>query len=94
MITDFLKHSRYATGLLISLFVFGIINFVHSCRRVYCDDCNSHTGLPFTFYHRGGFAGGAGFVWSGIAADLIVIVVAGMVIGLIAKNIYKLRSGE
>jgi hypothetical protein len=94
MITDFLKHSRYAAGLLISLLVFGVINFVHSSRRVYCFDCYSPTGLPFTFYHQGGFAGGASFVWSGIAADLLVIIVVGMVIGWIAKNIYKMRSGQ
>ena len=85
---------RYIGGLLISTGVFGLINYLHFHRPESCDDCFFPYGLPFTMYHEGGFAGGAGFVWLGLAGDLAAMLSCGIAIGWIFKKISERRLGR
>ena len=65
-----------ATGL-----VFVIANTAHFLRPHWCWDCFFPYGLPFTFYQDGGYGGGAGFVWGGLAADIGCVVGVALLVG-------------
>lgn len=81
---------RYCAALLLSACLWGIANDVHSWRRVTCWDCFWPHGIPFTFYHEGGFAGGDGFVWQGVVGDALVILLCGIILGW-AWNWFSLK---
>lgn len=49
------------------------VNLFHLFRPVWCADCFFPYGLPFTLYTQGGFAGSAGFVWTGLVGDAALI---------------------
>jgi hypothetical protein len=85
---------RYSIGVLASAGFFVAINLLHFSRPVTCADCFFPYGVPFTIYHEGGFVGGAGFVWAGIAADLFVTLVFGIVVGWIWRKFSELRSSK
>jgi hypothetical protein len=72
---------RYCLALLLSACLWGIANNVYSRRPVTCCDCYWPHGIPFTFYHEGGFAGDAAFVWRGVIGDSLVILLFGAVLG-------------
>ena len=78
--------SLAATGL-----VFVIANTIHFLRPAMCADCFFPYGLPFTLYHEGGYAGGAGFVWGGLAADVGCVVVVALLVGRSWKRITRPR---
>ena len=71
----------YAIGLLVSAGVFAVINYRHFHRPAACADCFFPYGLPFTIYHEGGFGGGAGYVWAGLAGDAALMLGLGLAIG-------------
>ncbi|HJX84297.1 MAG TPA: hypothetical protein VJ723_08140 [Candidatus Angelobacter sp.] len=79
----------YAVGFFASIGLFSVINYRHFHRPVNCSDCFFPYGVPFTFYQEGGFAGGAGFVWTGVIGDLIVVVAAGIVLGWAWTKIFE-----
>jgi len=54
-------------------FIVVAINIANLLRLVSCADCFFPYGLPFTFFSEGGYGGGGGFVWHGIAGDAAVI---------------------
>jgi len=85
---------RYTTGLLVSALAFVVVNIIDRFRLPTCSDCFLRHGLPFTFYHEGGFAGGAGFVWSGVAGDIVAMVILGIAIGWAWSRISKPHSAE
>ncbi len=72
---------RYVISFLTSSCALGIANEIHSWRPVTCWDCFWPHGIPFTFFHEGGFAGGAGFVWSGVIGDALVILLLAVFFG-------------
>jgi hypothetical protein len=57
---------------------FVVANVIHWLRPVSCMDCYFPYGVPFTVYHAGGYAGDAAIVWSGLAADLVCLLVAAL----------------
>jgi hypothetical protein len=71
--------------LLLSACLWGIANNVHSWRPVTCCDCFWPHGIPFTFYHEGGFAGGEGYVWRGVIGDALVVILFGAILGWAGK---------
>ena|SRR5215467_1127383 len=71
---------RYAISLLLSACVLGIANHLASLRPPTCFDCFAAHGIPFTYFQDGGFAGGAGFVWSGVLGNTLVVVATGAII--------------
>lgn len=48
---------------------------------VFATDMTIHCGFPFSFYYFSGW--GAGYIWSGIIADVIVAAIASFVVGII-----------
>ena len=74
---------RYAIALLASACVLGIANRIYELRPPTCYDCFAPRGFPFTYFHEGGFAGGEGFVWSGVAKDTLLIFAIGLIVGWI-----------
>src|SRR5262249_15326329 len=74
---------RYAISLLLSACVLGIANHLESLRPPTCFDCFEPHGIPFTYFHEGGFAGGEGFVWSGVLGNALVVVATGAIIACI-----------
>ncbi len=76
---------RYSISLLASVCLFGAANYLHFTRRVTCFDCFFPYGLPFTFFHEGGYAGGGGFEWVGAALDILVALASGVAFALVWK---------
>jgi hypothetical protein len=68
-------------AFLVSTCLWGIANNVHSWRPATCADCFWPHGIPFTFYHEGGFAGGDGYVWTGVVGDAFVVFLCGAILG-------------
>jgi hypothetical protein len=83
--------NSYAIALFTTALVFVIANTIHLLRPATCADCFFPYGLPFTLYHDGGFAGGAGFVWVGLAADIACVVGIALLIGRIWEVIARTR---
>jgi hypothetical protein len=71
------RFSSHGISLLASALLFGVVNYFNLTRPVTCHDCFFRYGFPFTFFREGGFAGGGGIVWSGVAGDSLVIVALG-----------------
>jgi hypothetical protein len=74
---------RYGISLLFSACALGIANNFHFARVGTCSDCFRPDGIPFTLFQEGGMLGGEGFVWKGVVADSLVVIIAGIVLGLI-----------
>lgn len=74
---------RYAITVLASACVLGITNRVYELRPPSCYDCFAPRGFPFTYFHEGGFAGGEGFVWSGVVGDALLLFAIGLIVGWI-----------
>lgn len=74
---------RYAITLLASACALGIANRIHELRPATCYDCFAPHGFPFTYFHEGGFAGGEGFVWSGVVGESLLILAIGLIVGWI-----------
>jgi len=70
---------RYAISVLLSACLLGIANHLASLRPSACFDCLTPHGIPFTYFHEGGFAGGEGFVWSGVLGNTLVVVATGAI---------------
>lgn len=64
---------RFQWSIIAAASVLVAGNIVHFLRPVWCFDCFFPYGLPFTLYTEGGYAGGAGFVWTGLVADAALI---------------------
>jgi len=83
---------RYAITLLASACALGIANRIYDLRAPTCFDCFAPHGVPFTYFHEGGFAGGAGFVWSGVVGDTLLILGIGVIVGWIWNRISQSHS--
>jgi hypothetical protein len=77
----------YVVGVLVSACVFVIINYKNFHRPQSCNDCFLPYGVPFTIYQEGGFAGGAGFIWTGLVGNMVLMLVLGIVSGWILQKI-------
>jgi hypothetical protein len=84
---------KYGTCLLFSACLFGIANNSYFWRSP-CADCFAPHGVPFTFFHEGGFAGGEGFVWTGILGNSVVVLVLALVLGLLWSKSGQRTSRE
>ena len=66
---------RFTAFFLSSAFV----SFVAPFRTGRCADCFEPHGWPFTSWHDGGFAGGAGWVPIGVAGDFVVCALVAII---------------
>lgn len=73
---------RFVICVLLSACTIGIVNSPHFWRST-CSDCFATHGVPFTFFHEGGFAGGEGFVWAGVVGNTVVALALALVLGLV-----------
>jgi hypothetical protein len=78
-----------AIGISVSACLFAVLNWFNALRPVTCYDCFFPYGVPLTFYREGGFAGGGGIVWAGLAGDIVVCSAIGTAS---AWGIARLRS--
>jgi hypothetical protein len=72
---------RYGICLLLVTCVLGIANNSYFWRST-CADCFAPHGIPFTYFHEGGFAGGEGFVLTGILENTSVVLIVALVLCL------------
>ena len=88
------RADSYSIALLATALVFVIANTIHFLRPATCADCFFPYGLPFTLYHDGGFAGGAGFVWKGLAGDVACVLAVALLGGRIWEQIVRPQAGS
>ena len=86
-----------ALGLSASLLVFASLNLAAGLSTSSCYDCFFPHGLPFTLFREGGFAGGGGVVWTGLALDFGAAIVCGIalawVLGWLGRREVRSDSG-
>lgn len=58
----------------VTVFAFVVANYFNFSRTVTCSDCFFPYGVPLTVFREGGYGGGGGIVWRGVAADLALVV--------------------
>jgi hypothetical protein len=75
------KVEKHAICALLSTCVFGIANSPHFWRED-CFDCFARHGVPLFYFHEGGFAGGAGFVWTGVVGNTVVVLFVALLLAL------------
>jgi hypothetical protein len=81
---------RYGIAFFVVAFVFVAANIRSFLRPVTCFDCFFPYGVPFTLYQEGGYAGGAGIVWRGLAADITIVIVT----SALAGRIWQMFAGK
>jgi len=86
------KTWKYAVSMLSVASLLGIANALNLSRTVSCFDCFFPYGVPFAFYQEGGYAGGAGILWRGVAADALVLLVCGVAVAKVWERISQHRS--
>jgi hypothetical protein len=64
---------RFQRCVMAAASILVVVNIANFLRLVWCADCFFPYGLPFTLFTEGGYAGGAGFVWTGLVADAALI---------------------
>ena len=83
---------RYGICLLFVTCGLGIANNPYFWSSV-CSDCFAPHGFPFTFFHEGGFAGGEGFVSTGILGNSVTALIAALASGLVWNRLAAQTSG-
>jgi hypothetical protein len=82
---------RFCVALFVS---FCLLYLVSVSRLEPCDDCFRPHGFPFTYFHEGGFAGGAAWVWLGVIGDLLCIFGLASLIAWIWGRFISKRSED
>lgn len=88
-----LMMQRYGIGLLLSAWAFAIANRVNFRYAYVCCDFVSSYGVPFTFLKQGGFVGITIYLWRGIVADALAVVLVGAVAGWIWSRLSREGAG-
>jgi hypothetical protein len=91
-----MKPSRWSVvvGLVWSVVVFGGVNWVVLARRAYCFDCGFARGVPFILFHDAGFPLiPARIDWTGLLADILVVLLSGFVLAFLIHMAY-IRFGS
>ena len=81
---------RYLTALAASACALGMVNDLNFRRPVYRDDCLLPYGFPFTFVREGGFVGVTRFVWRGVFADCLFVLLLAAVLGFVWNRVSHL----
>jgi hypothetical protein len=82
---------RYGLCMLFSTCVLGVANNSYFWRSQ-CADCFAPHGVPFLFFHEGGFAGGEGFIWKGVIGNSFVVLALASVLSLVWSSVPPRRS--
>ena len=82
VVTNWKQAARLFVASLFSLLGFVALNlWVNRTLPAHCADCHARTGVPFSYYDAGGFAGDDALRWPGLAADIAVVL--GIAFGVI-----------
>jgi hypothetical protein len=82
---------KYGLCMLFAACVLGVANNSYFWRSQ-CADCFAPHGVPFLFFHEGGFAGGEGFIWKGIVGNSFVVLALASVLSLVWSIVRPRRS--
>lgn len=86
--------TKCAWSLLVSAWAFGVANYIHFRRPIWCADCSWPSGFPFLFYHEGnGWGGPPGFMWKGVTGNAIAILLVGVALVLIWWWVPQRKTG-
>ena|SRR5215468_8733493 len=81
MTTSFESHAMTRLRFLVSAMALVVLfKFISEKTAPQCADCFGHYGFPFAYYNEGGFAGGAGVIWTGLIGDVVAVVVGALLI--------------
>ena len=84
----------YYVGILASICVFAVINYLDFARpHGFIDGIYLH-GIPFTFYRHGGFLHERTHIWIGLFGDLATAIATGIAIGRIGKKFHKTQTSR
>jgi hypothetical protein len=83
---------KYGFAFALTALMFVVANAINFLRPITCFDCFFPYGVPFTIYHDGGFAGGAGVAWAGLAADAACVGVAALVVARLWETVAGRRE--
>jgi hypothetical protein len=78
---------RFSEGVLASCLVFALINCLGFRQPESIADGWYFHGFPFTFYRHGGFTHERAYLWSGLLADLAIMVAVGFLVGWVWNSI-------
>jgi len=81
---------RLIVSFGLSVGVFASVNYPKFSRVQNCWDCFSPYGVPFIFFRDGGFAGGGGSVWTGVAGNLSVVLASSVLVAWLLGRISRL----
>jgi hypothetical protein len=87
-----IKPKRFAIGLAIAIVLFVIANLI--VGEPNCDDCFAKVGFPFHYINHGGFAGGGGYIWSGVALDAGAVLLVAIMIGAFLSILPAKRKNQ
>ena len=64
-----------------------LINFVNQSSQLkkVCTDCYRGFGIPFPVYEPESIVGSAHWIWEGLIANLVIIIVTGAILGLVLQ---------
>lgn len=82
---------RYGLCMLLAACLLGVANDSYFWRWQ-CSDCFAPHGVPFLYFHEGGFAGGAGFIWKGVIGNSFVVLALASVLSLVWSGLLPQRS--
>ena len=86
------KRSSVAVVMAMALFVFA--NY-YDCVFRSGFDMNARCGVPFERWQDGNFGGiGAGVLWRGLIADIVVGVLLAGVVGWITQRVFTTRGPQ
>lgn len=84
----------FATSFIVFIVV-NVIDFIRQSARL-CFDCDNGFGKPFRIYESGSMFHNREILWAGLIADLAIVTVTSILIGLvvyfITANLFKRSS--
>ena len=84
-----LRSKMFWAGFALSFVLFIVINFIDFIQKSdrLCFDCDNGYGKPFRIYESGSMIHNREILWAGLIADVIVVTVVSVFIGLVVNFI-------
>lgn len=80
----FIRSVIFWAGFATSLIVFIVVNVIEVIQQSarLCFDCDKGFGKPFRIYESGSMIHAREILWAGLIADVVVVTVVSVLIGL------------
>ncbi|HZS06319.1 MAG TPA: hypothetical protein VFD58_15870 [Blastocatellia bacterium] len=94
LIRSRIRHSTaFAAGFLLGQLCFIAANAWSYWHMVIpCEDCGGGFGFPFDWYRVGGYIGTVSMIWSGLVADVIIVLFVSIGSGWISQRFFSSRN--